>query len=94
MTKYCSEVCTVALEIYEAKSHEQRMIVKLFGDVVVPCKTTAEFTHPHTNNNQHDQRQHLACTTRNNNNGLLSQVIDVIILIALIHITLSIGEGV
>jgi len=42
-------VPTIAIEKYEAKDHEQRMIVELLGDIIMPCETAAEIAHPHAN---------------------------------------------
>jgi len=73
--KYHSEVRTIALEKYKTKSHEQRVIVELFGDVIMPGKTTAETTHPHPHHHHDGKRQHLSCTTRDNNGPMSHMII-------------------
>ena len=70
MRKYHNELRTIALEKYKPKSHEQRMIVELFGDIVMPSETSAKITHPYTDNDHHRQGQQLCHNTRH---GLLSQ---------------------
>jgi len=50
---------TIAIEEYESKDHEEWMIVEFLVNVVVPCKATAEVTHPHADHYHHRQSQHL-----------------------------------